>query len=239
MFDTNTRAPYSDLQLLRPILKGTLKMAQTKHRTGLTPRQKEVLEYLDENLREKGYPPSVREIAAALGLTSPATVHNHLNTLEDKGYIKRDPSKPRAMEVNYESASGEVSERRPVKHIPLIGTVAAGTGVLADQNIEESYPLPQDFTGDGALFMLKVRGDSMIDAAICDGDFVVVRQQNVANNGDIVVAAINEDEATVKTFIQKGSQVILRPHNETMEDIVQEAKDVEIYGKVVTVLRKV
>ena len=143
------------------------------------------------------------------------------------------------MEVNYESASGEVSERRPVKHIPLIGTVAAGTGVLADQNIEESYPLPQDFTGDGALFMLKVRGDSMIDAAICDGDFVVVRQQNVANNGDIVVAAINEDEATVKTFIQKGSQVILRPHNETMEDIVQEAKDVEIYGKVVTVLRKV
>lgn len=98
-------------------------------------------------MREKGYPPSVREIAAALGLTSPATVHNHLNTLEDKGYIKRDPSKPRAMEVNYESASGEVSERRPVKHIPLIGTVAAGTGVLADQNIEESYPVSQDLLG--------------------------------------------------------------------------------------------
>ena len=210
-------------------------MAQTKHRTGLTPRQKEVLEYIDENLREKGYPPSVREIAAAMGLTSPATVHNHL----DKGYIKRDPTKPRAMEVNYESGSGAVTERRPVKHIPLIGTVAAGTGVLAEENIEESYPLPQDFTGDGALFMLKVRGESMIDAAICDGDFVVVRQQANAENGDIVVAAINDDEATVKTFIQKGNKVILRPHNKSMDDIIQDASEVEIYGKVVTVLRKI
>ena len=214
-------------------------MTTTKHRTGLTARQKEVLEYIDENLREKGYPPSVREIAKALGLTSPATVHNHLNTLEDKGYIKRDPTKPRAMEVNYESGSGAVTERRPVKHIPLIGTVAAGTGVLAEENIEESYPLPQDFTGDGALFMLKVRGDSMVDAAICDGDFVVVRQQPTAENGDIVVAAINDDEATVKTFIQKGNEVILRPQNSTMSDIVQKSSDVSIYGKVVTVLRRI
>ena len=222
-------------------MKGSMvtQSAQTKHRNGLTPRQKEVLEYIDANLREKGYPPSVREIASALGLTSPATVHNHLNTLEDKGYIKRDPTKPRAMEVNYESGSGAVTERRPVKHIPLIGTVAAGTGVLAEENIEESYPLPQDFTGEGALFMLKVRGDSMIDAAICDGDFVVVRQQKNADNGDVVVAAINEDEATVKTFIQRGNQVILRPHNNSMEDIIQDAKDVSIYGKVVTVLRKI
>lgn len=214
-------------------------MTKTKHRTGLTDRQREVLEYIDENLREKGYPPSVREIATALGLTSPATVHNHLNTLEDKGYLKRDPTKPRAMEVNYESGSGAVTERRPVKHIPLIGTVAAGTGVLAEENIEESYPLPQDFTGDGTLFMLKVRGDSMVEAAICDGDFVVVRQQKTADNGDIVVAAINDDEATVKTYIHKGNQVILRPQNSTMEDIVQDAKDVEIYGKVVTVLRRI
>jgi repressor LexA len=214
-------------------------MSTTKHRAGLTDRQREVLEYIDENLREKGYPPSVREIATALGLTSPATVHNHLNTLENKGYIKRDPTKPRAMEVNYESGSGAVTERRPVKHIPLIGTVAAGTGVLAEENIEESYPLPQDFTGDGALFMLKVRGDSMIDAAICDGDFVVVRQQPDANNGDIVVAAINDDEATVKTYIRKGNQVILRPHNTTMSDIIQNPDEVNIYGKVVTVLRRV
>lgn len=214
-------------------------MTSTKHRTGLTSRQKEVLEYIDENLRTKGYPPSVREIASALGLTSPATVHNHLNTLEDKGYIKRDPTKPRAMEVSYESSSGAMSERRPVKHVPLLGIVAAGTGVLADQNIEESYPLPQDFTGDGALFMLKVRGDSMIEAGIFDGDFVVVRQQPTAENGDMVVASINDDEATVKTYIRKGNQVILRPHNPTMSDIVQDGKDVEIYGKVVTVLRRV
>jgi repressor LexA len=214
-------------------------MPTTKHRTGLTDRQKEVLEYIDQSLREKGYPPSVREIAGALGLTSPATVHNHLNTLEDKGYIKRDPTKPRAMEVSYESASGAVTERRPVKHIPLIGTVAAGTGVLAEENVEESYPLPQDFTGDGALFMLKVRGDSMIEAGIFDGDFVVVRQQPDANNGDIVVAAINDDEATVKTFLKKGNQVILRPQNPTMSDIVQSANDVSIYGKVVTVLRRI
>ncbi|MFN8015627.1 MAG: transcriptional repressor LexA [Acidimicrobiia bacterium] len=213
-------------------------MPAIKHRSGLTPRQKEVLEYIDENLRDKGYPPSVREIATALGLTSPATVHNHLNTLEDKGYIKRDPTKPRAMEVLYESSSGAVTERRPVKHIPLIGNVAAGTGVLAEENIEESYPLPQDFTGDGALFMLKVRGDSMIDAGIFDGDFVVVRQQKTANNGDIVVASINDDEATVKTFIQKGNQVILRPQNPTLTDIVQNANEVDIYGKVVTVLRR-
>lgn len=237
MFDTNTRALYSNFELLRPPER--IAMTTTKHRTGLTARQKEVLEYIDENLREKGYPPSVREIAKALGLTSPATVHNHLNTLEDKGYIKRDPTKPRAMEVNYESGSGAVTERRPVKHIPLIGTVAAGTGVLAEENIEESYPLPQDFTGDGALFMLKVRGDSMVDAAICDGDFVVVRQQPTAENGDIVVAAINDDEATVKTFIQKGNEVILRPQNSTMSDIVQKSSDVSIYGKVVTVLRRI
>ncbi len=214
-------------------------MAPTKHRPGLTDRQRQVLEFIDENLREKGYPPSVREIATSLGLTSPATVHNHLNTLENKGYIKRDPTKPRAMEVNYESGSGAALERRPVKHIPLVGTVAAGTGVLAEENVEESYPLPQDFTGDGTLFMLKVRGDSMIDAAICDGDFVVVRQQADAENGDIVVAAINDDEATVKTYIRKGNKVILRPQNATMSDIIQDIDEVEIYGKVVTILRRV
>lgn len=234
MFDTNTHPPYSDDHRL----KGDI-MTSTKHRSGLTDRQREVLEYIDENLRSKGYPPSVREIATALGLTSPATVHNHLNTLENKGYIKRDPTKPRAMEVNYESGSGAAIERRPVKHIPLIGTVAAGTGVLAEENIEESYPLPEDFTGEGTLFMLKVRGDSMIDAAICDGDFVVVRQQHDANNGDIVVAANNDDEATVKTYIRKGGEVILRPHNTTMSDIIQKVDDVQIYGKVVTVLRRV
>lgn len=214
-------------------------MTETKHRTGLTARQKEVLEFIDENLKDKGYPPSVREIATALKLKSPATVQNHLTTLEAKGFIKRDPTKPRAIEMSYESSSGAVAERRPVKHIPLIGSVAAGTGVLANQVIEESYPLPEDFTGDGILFMLKVRGDSMIEAGIFDGDYVVVRQQKTANSGDIVVAGINDDEATIKTYIKKDRKIILRPANSEMSDIELKEYNLQIFGKVVTVLRRI
>ena len=214
-------------------------MAETKHRAGLTSRQKEVLEFIDENLKDKGYPPSVREIAKALNLKSPATVQNHLTTLESKGFLKRDPTKPRAIEMSYESGSGAIAERRPVKHIPLIGSVSAGTGVLADQTIDESYPLPEDFTGDGGLFMLKVRGESMIDAGIFDGDYVVVRQQNTANSGDIVVAGINDDEATIKTFIKKDRKIILRPSNPSMSDVVLKEYNLKIFGKVVTVLRRI
>ncbi len=213
-------------------------MTETKHRSGLTARQKEVLEIIDMNLRDKGYPPSVREIATALNLKSPATVQNHLTTLEAKGFIKRDPTKPRALEISYESGSGAIAERRPVKHIPLIGSVAAGTGVLAEQEIGESYPLPEDFTGEGILFMLKVRGESMIEAGIFDGDFVVVRQQKTANSGDIVVAGINDDEATIKTFIKKDRKIILRPANSEMSDIVLKEYNLQIFGKVVTVLRR-
>ena len=213
-------------------------MTETKHRSGLTARQKEVLEIIDMNLRDKGYPPSVGEIATALNLKSPATVQNHLTTLEAKGFIKRDPTKPRAIEISYESGSGAIAERRPVKHIPLIGSVAAGTGVLAEQEIGESYPLPEDFTGEGILFMLKVRGESMIEAGIFDGDFVVVRQQKTANSGDIVVAGINDDEATIKTFIKKDRKIILRPANSEMSDIVLKEYNLQIFGKVVTVLRR-
>ena len=213
-------------------------MTETKHRSGLTARQKEVLEIIDMNLRDKGYPPSVREIATALNLKSPATVQNHLTTLEAKAFIKRDPTKPRAIEISYESGSGAIAERRPVKHIPLIGSVAAGTGVLAEQEIGESYPLPEDFTGEGILFMLKVRGESMIEAGIFDGDFVVVRQQKTANSGDIVVAGINDDEATIKTFIKKDRKIILRPANSEMSDIVLKEYNLQIFGKVVTVLRR-
>ena len=213
-------------------------MTETKHRSGLTARQKEVLEIIDMNLRDKGYPPSVREIATALNLKSPATVQNHLTTLEAKGFIKRDPTKPRAIEISYESGSGAIAERRPVKHIPLIGSVAAGPGVLAEQEIGESYPLPEDFTGEGILFMLKVRGESMIEAGIFDGDFVVVRQQKTANSGDIVVAGINDDEATIKTFIKKDRKIILRPANSEMSDIVLKEYNLQIFGKVVTVLRR-
>ena len=214
-------------------------MAETKHRAGLTSRQKEVLEFIDENLKDKGYPPSVREIEKELNMKYNAKVQNNITTIESKGFLKRDPTKPRAIEMSYESGSGAIAERRPVKHIPLIGSVSAGTGVLADQTIDESYPLPEDFTGDGVLFMLKVRGESMIDAGIFDGDYVVVRQQNTANSGDIVVAGINDDEATIKTFIKKDRKIILRPSNPSMSDVVLKEYNLKIFGKVVTVLRRI
>jgi repressor LexA len=190
-------------------------------------------------MRERGYPPSVREIGEAVGLTSPSTVHNHLNTLERLGYLRRDPTKPRAIEVRWESSSGAVMERRPVRHVPLVGDVAAGTDVLAQENVEEVLPLPMDFTGDGEVFMLRVRGDSMIDAGILDGDFVVARQQAQAANGDIVVAGIPGEEATVKTWRRDGDTVTLVPHNERLEPMVLSAADVTLYGKVVALLRRV
>lgn len=204
----------------------------------LTARQREVLEFIDTQIREHGYPPSVREIGEAIGLSSSSTVHAHLAALQEKGYLHRDPTKPRAIEVHFEAGSGSVIERRPAQHIPLVGQVAAGTGVLAAENIEESYPLPADLTGTGTLFMLKVRGDSMIEAGIFDGDFVVVRQQPDAESGDIVVAGIPGDEGTVKTLIKRKGKVILRPENPDMEEMVFDPGEVEVFGKVVTVLRK-
>src|SRR6202022_2185981 len=155
-------------------------------------------------LRERGYPPSVREVGEAAGLTSSSTVHAHLTTLQRQGYLRRDPTKPRAIEVRYDATSGAVIERRPTRHVPLVGDVAAGTDVLAQENVEELLPLPEDFTGAGQLFMLRVRGDSMIDAAILDGDYVVVRHQGEADRGDIVVAGIPGEEATVKSYSKKG-----------------------------------
>ena len=154
--------------------------------TTLTARQREILEVIEASMQERGYPPSVREIGEAVGLNSPSTVHNHLATLQKLGYLRRDPTKPRAMEVRFDTNSGIAMERRPARHVPLIGDVAAGTNVLAQQNVEDLIPLPTDFTGEGELFMLRVRGDSMIDAGILDGDYVVARQQKVADNGDIV-----------------------------------------------------
>ena len=189
-------------------------------------------------MQERGYPPSVREIGEAVGLNSPSTVHNHLATLQKLGFIRRDPTKPRAIEVRFDTNSEVAMERRPSRHVPLIGEVAAGTGLLAQQNVEDLIPLPTDFTGEGELFMLRVRGDSMINAGILDGDFIVARQQKVADNGDIVVAGIPGDEATVKTFKQNGATVTLIPANDTMEPMVFSADDVNVYGKVVTVLRK-
>jgi repressor LexA len=204
----------------------------------LTPRQQQVLEFVDAEVRRRGYPPSVREIGEAVGLSSSSTVHAHLGALQDKGYLRRDPTKPRAIEICFEPDSGAVAERRPVKHVPLLGDIAAGTGVLAAENFEETLPLPEDFTGDGQLFMLRVRGDSMIDAGILDGDYVVVRQQATADNGDVVAAGIPGEEATVKTFLRKRGKIVLRPSNPTLEDMVFDPADVTIFGKVVSVLRR-
>jgi repressor LexA len=204
----------------------------------LTARQRQIIDVIERQLRERGYPPSVREIGEAVGLTSPSTVHNHLATLERLGYLRRDPSKPRAIEVRYDPASGAAVDRRPVRHVPLVGDVAAGTDVLAQENIEEIQPLPADFTGEGDLFMLRVRGDSMIDAGILDGDLVVARQQPQADSGDIVVAGIPGEEATVKTFSTEGSKVVLLPANSRLSPMVYEPGDVTIYGRVVTVLRR-
>ncbi len=204
----------------------------------LTARQQQVLEFIDVEVRRRGYPPSVREIGEAVGLSSSSTVHAHLGALQDKGYLRRDPTKPRAIEICYEPDSGAIVDRRPVRHVPLVGDVAAGTGTLAAENIEETMPLPEDLTGDGQLFMLRVRGESMIDAGILDRDFVVVRQQDSAENGDIVVAGIPGEEATVKTFMRKRGKVILRPANEVLEDMVFDPSEITIYGKVVTVLRR-
>ncbi|MFT7646481.1 MAG: repressor LexA [Candidatus Poriferisodalaceae bacterium] len=204
----------------------------------LTQRQKAILEFLESVMRERGYPPSVREIGTAVGLSSPSTVHSHLAQLEAAGYLRRDPTKPRAIEVCFDSASGSIAERRPTRHVPLVGDVAAGTDVLAQENVEELMPLPEDFTGPGELFMLRVRGESMINAGILDGDFVVVRRQDVARNGDIVVAGIPGDEATVKTFTKKGAEITLHPSNPALEPMVFDADDVMVFGKVVTVLRR-
>jgi repressor LexA len=204
----------------------------------LTPRQRGILDVIETCMRDRGYPPSVREIGEAVGLTSPSTVHNHLNTLEKLGYLRRDPSKPRALEVRFDPSSGAAIERRPVRHVPLVGDVAAGTDVLAQENVEELFPLPEDFTGDGDLFMLRVRGDSMIEAGILDGDFVVARSQPTANNGDVVVAGIPGEEATVKTYRSDGPTITLVPSNPRLEPMVFDAAEVQVFGRVVTVMRR-
>jgi repressor LexA len=204
----------------------------------LSPRQREILEFIESESRDRGYPPSVREIGEAVGLTSPSTVHSHLNTLTRLGYLRRDPSKPRAIEVRWDRNSGAVMERRPVRHVPLVGDVAAGTDVLAQENVEELLPVPLDFTGEGELFMLRVRGDSMIELGILDGDFVIAVQQSTAKKGDIVVAGIPGNEATVKTYLPAGDRTVLQPANSSMQPMEFANDEVVIYGRVVTVMRR-
>ncbi|MHB8329929.1 MAG: transcriptional repressor LexA [Acidimicrobiales bacterium] len=204
----------------------------------LTGKRQEILEFIASSLRQMGYPPSVREIGEAVGLASSSTVHAHLAVLQREGYLRRDPTKPRAIEVRYDPSSKAAMAARPVRNVPLLGDVAAGTGVLASENVEELLPLPEDFTGTGSLFMLRVRGDSMIEAGIFDGDYVVVRQQPEADSGEIVVAGIPGDEATVKSFARRRGKVVLTPANSSLEPMEFDPADVTVYGKVVTVLRR-
>jgi len=204
-----------------------------------TARQLAILEFIASQMQERGFPPSVREIGEAVGLTSTSTVHAHLNTLQRLGLLRRDPSKPRAIEVRWDPLSGAALQRRPTTHVPLVGDVAAGTDVLAQENVEELLPLPLDFTGDGQLFMLRVRGDSMIEAGILDGDYVVARTlDREPAKGDVVVAGIPGDEATVKTFTRKGAKIVLLPANKRLKPMEFAHADVHVYGKVVTVLRR-
>lgn len=202
----------------------------------LSPRQREILDFIMSEIEKKGYPPSVREIAMAVDLRSPSTVHSHLNTLEELGYIRKDPTKPRCIEV----LVGEFSNARPQKeviNIPLVGRVTAGQPILAVENIEDFFPLPIDYIRGGQhqdLFMLQVQGNSMIEAGILDGDYVIVRKQNHAVNGEIIVALLDE-EATVKRFFKERDYVRLQPANSTMEPII--VGDLKILGKVIGVYR--
>ncbi len=206
----------------------------------LTTRQHSILEFIEQTLRDRGYPPSVREIGAEVGLNSPSSVHSHLATLQRHGYLARDPSKPRALQVLWDPVSGAHDvERRPLRHVPLVGQVAAGTDVLAEEHVEEMLPVPTDLTGDGGeLFMLTVRGDSMVEAGILDGDYVVARVQKTAENGDVVVAGIPGDEATVKTYTKKRGKIILVPANPALQPMEFTPSEVQVFGRVVTVMRR-
>ena len=199
-------------------------------------RQEDILAFIKEEVRKKGYPPSVREIGEAVGLASSSTVHGHLARLESKGLIRRDPTKPRAIEIL--DGLGNIAEKQNVVHVPLVGKVTAGIPITAIENIEEFFPLPETFgTADDNLFMLEIMGNSMIEAGILNGDYVVVKQQQSANNGDIVVAMTEEDEATVKRFFKEKSYFRLQPENSSMEPII--VNSVSILGKVVGVYRNI
>jgi repressor LexA len=213
--------------------------------SGLTERQRTILDVIRNSVTTRGYPPSIREIGDAVGLTSTSSVAHQLRTLERKGYLRRDPNRPRAVDVR--AADDHVtplvgteaggSDTLPVPtFVPVLGRIAAGGPILAEEAVEDVFPLPRELVGEGSLFLLKVVGESMIDAAICDGDWVVIRQQNVADNGDIVAAMI-DGEATVKTFKRTRGQVWLMPHNPLFDPIP--GNDAAILGKVVTVIRKV
>ena len=203
-------------------------MAQGK----ISKKQLEILEYIKSELLRIGYPPAVREICEAVGLRSTSSVHSHLETLEKNGYIRRDPTKPRTIEIIDDTFG---LTRREITNIPMVGQVAAGNPILAVENIENYFPLPVEMLPNAETFMLKVKGDSMINVGIYSGDWIVVEKRNTASNGDIVVALI-DDSATVKTFYKESDHIRLQPENDSMNPII--VKDVEILGKVIYLFRK-
>lgn len=200
----------------------------------LSSRQREILEFIKKEVNSKGYPPSVREIGDAVGLASSSTVHGHLTRLEKKGLIRRDPTKPRAIEV-LDGDRGKMAF--PVVRVPIVGKVTAGLPITAVENIEEYFPLPKSVVGDDQVFMLLVEGDSMIEAGILDGDYVIVRQQEYANNGEIVVAMTEENEATVKRFFKENDHFRLQPENARLSPII--LNNVTILGKVIGLYRNI
>ncbi len=202
----------------------------------LTARQQEVLDCITASLQERGYPPSVREIGESVGLASPSSVHAQLSTLQRLGYIRRDPTKPRAIEVRQHGENDFGGERRPMTYVPHVGEIAAGRPLLAAESIDELFPVPTDWVGDGTVFMLTVRGDSMIDVGILDGDHVIVEQQASVADGEIVAALIEGESATVKRLVRRDGKVVLIPENETMSEMVFD-DGVEILGRVVAVFR--
>jgi repressor LexA len=220
-------------------------MSDSNATVALTERQRTILNVIRASVTSRGYPPSIREIGDAVGLTSTSSVAHQLRTLERKGYLRRDPNRPRAVDVRGTDEAAAVAPATDVTgsdalpeptYVPVLGRIAAGGPILAEEAVEDVFPLPRELVGEGTLFLLKVVGDSMVEAAICDGDWVVVRQQNVADNGDIVAAMI-DGEATVKTFKRAGGQLWLMPHNPAFDPIP--GNDATVLGKVVTVIRKI
>lgn len=197
----------------------------------ISDKQKQILEYIKQEILNKGYPPTVRDICDAVGLKSTSSVHSHLESLEKNGYIRRDPTKPRAIEIIDDNFN---LVRREVVNVPLVGQVAAGQPILADENISSYFPVPAEYMPKGQSFMLKVKGESMINAGIFDGDHIIVEQQNTARNGDIIVALM-DDSATVKTFYKEDGHIRLQPENDTMDPII--VPDCQILGKVFGVFR--
>ncbi|WP_462409342.1 transcriptional repressor LexA [Neobacillus sp. Marseille-QA0830] len=203
----------------------------------ISKRQQDILNFIKDEVKSKGYPPSVREIGEAVGLASSSTVHGHLARLESKGLIRRDPTKPRAIEILEADEAAHIPRNQAV-NVPVVGKVTAGLPITAIENIEEYFPLPERLVpSDEQVFMLEIMGESMIEAGILDGDYVIVKQQQTANNGDIVVAMTEDDEATCKRFFKEKDYIRLQPENSTMDPII--LKNVSILGKVIGVYRQI